>query len=202
LLHGTISCIQEFGYYGTTTTMICRRAHVTRGALQHHFGGRKAKLMAATVEELYDRMQGPYLGSMAAIDSSRPADAARALFVQLSRLIEAPESIALIEIWLATRAEPELARSVLPTIRKIDGVLTEAWNRLFGGVSQGDIYRTIGRALSSGLPVELLVHNNAALLRRTAVFVGELIARDIDERGSRGAQTRQVRRSVKEPGEE
>ena len=182
--------------------MICRRAHVTRGAIQHHFGGRKAKLMAATVEELYDRMQGPYLGSMAATDSSCPADAARALFEQLSRLIEAPESIALIEIWMATRAEPELARSVLPTIRKIDGVLTEAWNRLFGGVPQGDVYRAIGRALSSGLPVELLVHNNAALLRRTAVFVGELIARDIDERGSTGAQARQVRRSAKKPGEE
>ena len=48
LLDATVACLHEFGYAGTTTTEIARRAGVSRGAQVHHGAARAVSLPAAT----------------------------------------------------------------------------------------------------------------------------------------------------------
>ena len=181
LLDAAISSIQERGYHGTTLTAVSKRAGLTRGALQHHFGQRKVNLMTETAEQAYRQLQTRYVSSIEQCKSRSPADAARGLFNDLAELFETPESMALIEIWMASRGDQELAKAVLSTIHGIDREVTKSWNQLFSGLPRGDLYRGIGRSLSSGLPLELLIHRDPALLRRVAIFVGELVARDIED---------------------
>lgn len=52
LIEAAVDLVMERGLANATVTEICRRAEVTTGALQHHFGS-KSELMANVVEELF-----------------------------------------------------------------------------------------------------------------------------------------------------
>ena len=54
ILAAVVEAIAEVGYQKTTTTEIARRAGVTWGAVQHHFGGKEG-ILAAVLEESFDR---------------------------------------------------------------------------------------------------------------------------------------------------
>src|SRR3954454_4839854 len=53
LLDATVECLVEFGWSGTSTTLVSQRAGVSRGAQLHHFPT-KADLVLAAVEHLSD----------------------------------------------------------------------------------------------------------------------------------------------------
>ena len=52
LLDATVECLHEYGYAGTTTTEIARRAGVSRGAQLHHFH-RKQDLVVSALEHVF-----------------------------------------------------------------------------------------------------------------------------------------------------
>src|SRR5436190_3430995 len=54
LLDATVACLFERGYAGTTTTLIARRARVSRGAQLHHFRT-KETLVTTAMRHLFDQ---------------------------------------------------------------------------------------------------------------------------------------------------
>src|SRR5262245_18245283 len=54
LLEATVECMVEFGWAGTTTSVIAERAGVSRGAQLHHYPT-KASLVLAAVAHLAQR---------------------------------------------------------------------------------------------------------------------------------------------------
>lgn len=54
VIEAVFACIAEVGFARTTATEITRRAGVTWGAVQHHFGG-KDGLLVAVVEDSFNR---------------------------------------------------------------------------------------------------------------------------------------------------
>jgi AcrR family transcriptional regulator len=52
LLDATVECLHQYGYAGTTTTEIARRAGVSRGAQLHHFH-RKQDLVVSALEHVF-----------------------------------------------------------------------------------------------------------------------------------------------------
>ena len=64
LLDATVQCLMSAGYVGTTTTMICEKAGVSRGAMLHHYP-RKAALVSAAIEHVFDRRVEEFRVSMA-----------------------------------------------------------------------------------------------------------------------------------------
>jgi len=54
IIAAVLECIAEVGFQRTTATEISRRAGVTWGAVQHHFGG-KDGILVAVVEDSFDR---------------------------------------------------------------------------------------------------------------------------------------------------
>jgi AcrR family transcriptional regulator len=114
LMEATVGSLIDRGYARTTTVEICRRAGVTRGALLHHFDG-LADLFAATLAHLYDRFLA---GSASAGREDEPLDG-QALVDGLWRHFSRPEYKAVIELWLASRNEPDLGAVLQPTILRI-----------------------------------------------------------------------------------
>ncbi|MUM19677.1 TetR family transcriptional regulator [Mycobacterium sp. CBMA 623] len=105
LLEATIDCLIEFGYSGTTTSRIAGRAGVTRGALIHHFQS-KSELMAESVRHLaFKRTQAVLEELMAMDQSTDPID--RYLDV-LWRIHQGPMFVAVVELLIAARTEPDL----------------------------------------------------------------------------------------------
>jgi AcrR family transcriptional regulator len=65
LLDATIGCLVDLGYAGTTTTAVCQRAGVSRGAQLHHYPA-KAQLVAAAIERLFERRHTEFRESLEA----------------------------------------------------------------------------------------------------------------------------------------
>lgn len=65
LLDATIKCLVELGYAGATTTAICERAGVSRGAQLHHYPT-KAQLVAGAIERLFERRHREFRDSLKA----------------------------------------------------------------------------------------------------------------------------------------
>lgn len=105
LLEATIDCLIEFGYSGTTTARIANRAGVTRGALIHHFPS-KSELMAESVRHLAFKRTQAVLEELMAMDQS--ADPIDRYLDVLWRIHQGPMFIAVVELLIAARTEPDL----------------------------------------------------------------------------------------------
>nr|WP_134051312.1 TetR/AcrR family transcriptional regulator [Mycobacteroides franklinii] len=105
LLEATIDCLVEFGYSGTTTSRIASRAGVTRGALIHHFQS-KSELMAESVRHLAFKRTQAVLEELMAMDQS--ADPIARHLDVLWRIHQGPLFIAVVELLIAARTEPDL----------------------------------------------------------------------------------------------
>jgi AcrR family transcriptional regulator len=104
LIEAAISCIHEHGYHETTTAMVAKIAGVTRGAVTHYFPTR-TDLMEAIVKDVYTRDIDRYLELF--------AEAGSEAFFELPEMgwqvVGTPSGIAVTEILLATRSDPDLA---------------------------------------------------------------------------------------------
>lgn len=114
LLDAAVSCLVEFGYAGTSTTLVSERAGVSRGAQLHHFPS-KANLLAAAVEHLAT-VRGEELVNRAA---ALPPGNSRKVLETLADHFTSPVFDAALELWVAARTDPELRTAVAPLERRI-----------------------------------------------------------------------------------
>ena len=109
LLDATVECLCASGYSGMSTNQVVRTAGVSRGALAHHFPT-KADLVAAAAESLVDRWADQFRARFGGLtpDQRTPEVALDVLW----SMYEEPGFVALIELTVAARSDPDL-RSVL-----------------------------------------------------------------------------------------
>ncbi len=118
LLDATIECLAERGYRHTSTNDIVRRARVSRGALAHHFPTR-AELVNAAARRSIDQRAAEFRARFRALGPERrtPSEALDVLW----SFYDSPECLALLELTIAARHEPEL-RAVMADL---PGEITE-----------------------------------------------------------------------------
>lgn len=115
ILDATIDCLVEYGYAGTTTPSICRRAGVSRGAQVHHFPT-KADLVAEALQHLARRRIDELPHQLARHGEARNLEAAiRGLWSSF----EGPLFVAAAELWIATRTDAALRQRLRPIERNI-----------------------------------------------------------------------------------
>lgn len=124
LLEAAVDCLVEYGWSGTTTTLVAERAGVSRGAQLHHYPT-KADLVTAAVEHLA-RRRGEELRAEAAAAAGRAGRSAgvdhrkavrqraeRAVDL-LASLFTGPLYSAALEVWVAARTDTALRAALLP----------------------------------------------------------------------------------------
>ncbi|GAB2927431.1 TetR family transcriptional regulator [Rhodococcus aerolatus] len=116
LMAAVVECLNEVGWAGTTTTLVSRRAGVSRGAQLHHFATR-GELVAAAVE---------HLGTAGVAELRRSAEArsdptlqdrstrTRAVVDLLVGTYLGPIFAAALELWVAARTDAALRTVVEP----------------------------------------------------------------------------------------
>jgi AcrR family transcriptional regulator len=115
LMDATIDCLVERGFAGTSTTLISRRAGVSRGAQLHHFPTKNA-LVVAAVEHLTD-VRGAELAAAAARVPA--AHRTRDVVRMLGDHFASPVFTAALELWVAARTDAALLEAVEPLERKV-----------------------------------------------------------------------------------
>jgi AcrR family transcriptional regulator len=109
LVQAAIDGLVEVGHVRTTGVEVCRRAGVTRGALNHHFADH-GELLVAVLDEVY--------GQLLARRDDTPVSARQWVDVAHARTSR-PELKAVIELWLASRNDPELGSRLADAIARL-----------------------------------------------------------------------------------
>lgn len=115
LMEATVDALVELGWAGTTTTVVSRRAGVSRGAQLHHFPS-KQDLVVAAVEHLTNRRRDEMRRAAADLPvTGRTRAALDILGAQFTSAV----FFAALELWVAARTDPTLREAVAPLERRI-----------------------------------------------------------------------------------
>jgi AcrR family transcriptional regulator len=109
LLDATIECLVTYGYAGTTTPRVAQLAGVTRGAQIHHFGS-KEDLVVAAVEHLAQQRAHVAIRELSRVQDS--PDPAATILDFIWEAHQGPMFTAALELWVAARTDPRLARHI------------------------------------------------------------------------------------------
>lgn len=110
LLDATLEVLGEVGYARLTTSQVVARAGVTRGAQAHYFAT-KADLVVQALKHLTDQMVAE-LVAVPVRDAGGLPEQYELLLNQLWELHAGAGSTALIELFVASRTDPELRLSL------------------------------------------------------------------------------------------
>lgn len=116
LVQAAIACLHRTGYSATTVTTVAEEAGVSRGAMTHQFPA-KTDLMLAVVEAVFEDDGNVYNRSILTMD---PAEWLITLPETMWTVISRPSGIAVMEIMLASRSDPELAQKLRELQAQID----------------------------------------------------------------------------------
>lgn len=111
-----IACLHELGYAATTTIAVQRRAGVSRGGLLHHFPTR-VDLILATAVYIIEIQNALYAGQMEPIVD--PLDRFLGITDFTWQAMKEPPGVALTEIYVGMRSDPELRQHFPPVVRAI-----------------------------------------------------------------------------------
>jgi AcrR family transcriptional regulator len=127
LLDATVAALIDSGYAGTTTTEVCARAGLSRGAQLHHVPPR-ADLVVNAVAHLARRRADEVRRELADAASARDrlARALDAVFASFS----GPLFYASLELWVAARSDEELRKCLVRFERGVGRAMAELWREL------------------------------------------------------------------------
>lgn len=176
LIDAAITCLNTTGYSATTVSAVADAAGVSRGAMTHQFPA-KTDLMLAVVESVFDQDSDFYTRSIASMDPVRfLIELPEMMWGEMSR----PGGIAVIEIMLASRSDPLLAKRLRELQRGIDD-RAHRWSaeriRAAGIVPHPDAeaIHEVYVAAVRGLAIEATFMDNADGVHRSLRVLSEIM---------------------------
>jgi AcrR family transcriptional regulator len=179
LLDATVECLVEFGWSGTTTTVVAERAGVSRGAQLHHYPTKTALVLAA-VAHLCERRGSEIRAEAAALRDQEAAGRVDCVVDLFAAAFTGPLFMAALEVWVAARTDPELRRAVVPLEARVGREMHRLAVELLGADESRPGVRPAVRAtldLLRGLGVANLLGDDAARRERVlAEWKRQLVA--------------------------
>jgi AcrR family transcriptional regulator len=113
IIDAAIASILEVGFYRSSTNEIARRANVSWGALQYHFGTREA-LLLAILKEVDQRFIDDLRS--ARIEGDTAEERIYSLYRLLARHYDSPSSLVRLQILLNLQHDPDTSADVMAEI--------------------------------------------------------------------------------------
>jgi AcrR family transcriptional regulator len=127
LIRATIDALNTLGYTATTTIEVVRRAGVSRGAMLHHFPNR-AELILATAEHVLREQERERRGSLRTLE--RGEERFYSITDAMWNTMQQPEAVALTEIMLGARSDPEVHAPFAALMRGFNRRLLDGPNQV------------------------------------------------------------------------
>lgn len=161
LLDAAVECLIEYGYAGTSTPLVCKRANLSRGAQLHHFATKDELLLAAMEHLARRRFQelSEQARKIVPSMSSDPAKRMRTAIDLLWRTFSADLYFGALELWVAARTNPALRTEV----HRIERYLGKEVQALFHDLFPSEI--TDSREGSEALRAQTYLLRGLALTR-------------------------------------
>lgn len=174
LIAAAIECLSEIGYLESTVDVVAKRAGVSRGAVQHHFGSRN-DLLLAVVDAF-----GLALAEPAEIGRNLSVPArVDAAIEHTWELVRRPHFIAVVQIWLATRNIPDVVHVTGEKIAQFEHALDRRWQVLFSDIKVAPqeiaVTRHIVLAALRGLALRALYRKRRATWTREIAALKKMV---------------------------
>jgi len=181
LLDAAIETLVARGYAALTTTEVCRRAHLSQGALFKHFAN-KAGLVGAMAERLFAALIEEFRAAFGALH--RQGDRLDAALGQLARSFEEPRLLAALELYTAARTDPVLRAQLAPVLERHHANLLREARELFPGAAVANpdfdaVVDTVIAALQGGA-LGGLVGADAGIGRRSFAWLERLVRAELE----------------------
>lgn len=162
LVEATVKTVFDYGYAGATMARIAQAAGFTRGALQHHFGDRRIDVIAKVADYILQERQDTYEDAFAA---GGPAERWVVSADPMKAAYRDPRTWFLIEVWIASRGDPELEQKITPVLKEIEqsSDLVLAAKTIELGETDFRILKYFFRSLTRGLALEYSLKPESAL---------------------------------------
>lgn len=161
LLDAVVWAIHEYGYVGATMERIAKRAGFTRGAIQHYFGNRRVDVVAKVTSELLSERQAQYEQRFRTDGAEERAKSRR----EMKDAFRDPRTWFLIEVWIASRSDPQLGEAINQMQARIESLSDSALESTlveYPGLSF-PVLKAYFRSLTRGLALEYSRHRDPKL---------------------------------------
>lgn len=177
LIDATIQAVFADGYVGATMSRIAKRAGVTRGAIQHHFGDRRVDMMAQVTQHILRERQEAYALLYTAPAGEQPIDSRAAM----KAAYRDPATWFLIEIWIASKSDSELRDRVNHALREVNDRGDDDIQIRLTVMSdeQFRIVKSFVRSLTRGISIEYSRKQDHILFDKVVDFAMDAVARYI-----------------------
>ncbi|MCL4686521.1 TetR/AcrR family transcriptional regulator [Myxococcota bacterium] len=163
LLDATIESLIDVGYAHTTTTAVCARAGLSRGAQVHHFP-KKQDLVVSAVAHLATRRADELRGRAAELPAAASAEHRLGSLLSLAReALSGPLFLAALELWVASRTDVELHRALVRFERAAGRGLVDLWRDVAGPLADAarfDAVLELTMHLARGLALQQLLRRD------------------------------------------
>ena len=129
LLDATAECLMSGGYTAMTTRGVADRAGVAQSTVMHYFPNRDA-FLTETVTHLAMRLTADALEHIDLAELRRP-EHRDAVLDQAWTQFTSPEALAVMQLWVAAWAEPELAEALGALESRVGAILIATASTLF-----------------------------------------------------------------------
>lgn len=170
LITAAIDLLYREGYSATTTISVAAKARVSRGAMLHQFPSRVALLLA--VAEFVALEQSRFRReNMNTQQYATPAERLQAAAKVSWEMHSHPAAMALLEIIMATRSDPNLRKGFAPFAkvwreRRREAAVQMAADLGIEDVTQVDALLGLQSASLSGMAIELMFVQDSAHIDR------------------------------------
>jgi AcrR family transcriptional regulator len=135
IMDAAVRCLAEFGYAATSTPLVAKMAKVSRGSLLHQFPTKVDLILAVATHAA--RAQGAAIREQ--LETKAPGrerflHGADAIWAALRR----PTSVALMEVMIAARSDPELAERYPGFAGEMEKSMHAARRRMAAGLGAED----------------------------------------------------------------
>lgn len=122
LIEAAYACLLEGGYSATTVGAVQQRAGVARGTLLHHFPTR-ATLMAAVVDDIAERrvqvLSSDTTDTTDTTGTTGTGGGWDEVVDLVWRDLQSPAFSAALELWVASRTDPDLRAALAPVQQRV-----------------------------------------------------------------------------------
>ena len=177
LIDAAIAVLHRVGYGATTTGLIAEAAGVSRGAMLHQYPT-KVDLMLAVVSEVYDRETQEYRerGALASSPRERFFQFPELMWDVLTR----PSAMAVLEIMMGSRSDPDLAARLAPLERQIEATSRATVENIlkdgdFPDLPEFNAMRRLFVAAVRGLSIDLMMIKDRGELEEAIQLLKRLL---------------------------
>jgi AcrR family transcriptional regulator len=178
LLDATVESLVEVGYASTTTTGVCERAGVSRGAQVHHFP-RKQDLVVAAVAHLAAQHVPVLRERVSGFPLAGRDDRLGAVVDLVADTFDSPLFTAALELWVAARTDAELHRALIPFERGAGRGLVAFWRGIAGDLAEHprfDALLELTMHLARGMALQKILRSDDTARRQLLQIWREMAA--------------------------